>query len=122
MKALFFIILLALAATCHGQKDYRWKFMKGTDLNFIKKDVTRTGKVVKVYGEADGDLHIWLQTKKELIVCEVICYKQVPICGGYKNSIPKPRAGDYIKVKGDLVYDKKHKWNELHPVKKIEYK
>jgi hypothetical protein len=50
---------------------------------------------------------------------EVICYKPVPQCSGYVNSIKKPKAGDKIRVIGDLVFDNKHKWYELHPAKKI---
>jgi hypothetical protein len=122
MKAILIISTLLLSLSCLSQKDYRWKYIRESGLRLIKANVTRTGKVVKAPRmEQDGDLHVWILTKKDMVLCEIICYKQVPICAGYKNSLPRPRVGDRIRVKGDLVYDSKHKWQELHPVKKITF-
>jgi hypothetical protein len=121
MKAILIISALLVSLSCLSQKDYRWKYIKESNLQFIKANVTRTGKVVKIRTETDGDLHVWLLTKHNLILCEIICYKDVPICKGYVNKIPRPRVGNKITVKGDLVFDNKHKWQELHPVKKISF-
>jgi hypothetical protein len=121
MKNSIVALLLFFSLASLAQKDYRWKYIKESNLQFIKANVTRTGKVVKIRTETDGDLHVWLLTKKDLILCEIICYKDVPICKGYVNKIPRPRVGNKITVKGDLVFDNKHKWQELHPVKKITF-
>jgi hypothetical protein len=122
MKPILLTLSLLLSLACLSQKDYRWKYIRESGLQLIEANVTRTGKVVKVPRvEDDGDLHVWILTQKDLVLCEIICYKQVPICAGYKNQLPRPKVGDRIRVKGDLVYDSKHKWQELHPVKKIQF-
>lgn len=121
---IFAIILLFSSLVSYSQKkDYRWKFIKNEDrLSLLKNNVTKTGIVTKVITEADGDLHIWIRLKdSSTIACEIICYNPngKSYCNGYANKITKPKKSDKVKVMGDYVFDNKHKWFEIHPVKSI---
>lgn len=114
-----FIQLLLIADTLF------WNHIKNPQrLQMIKPDTIVSGKVTKVYNERDGDLHIYIQTSRQLLNVEVICYdaKKNTICNGYKNTIAKPKVGQMILVKGDFVKDKHHNWVEIHPVKSIKIK
>lgn len=111
--------LLFLADTLY------WNHIKNPQrLQMIKQDTTVSGKVTKIYRERDGDLHVYVQTAKQLLNVEIICYnpKNATICNGYKNTIAKPKIGQTIYVKGDFVKDKHHNWVEIHPVKAIKIK
>jgi hypothetical protein len=128
MKAILFlaIVLLSIPAFCQ-HKDYRWNYMKNDDrLVLLKNNVTRTGIVQKVYSEVDGDIHIYLKVAGDsvrkdstVLIVEMICVKQTTQCKDYINSLPKPKKGQKIRVMGDWVFDSKHKWYEIHPVKTL---
>jgi hypothetical protein len=82
----------------------------------------------------DGDYHIQLKidsnevnlthknyTKQnECIVLEIVCSHKSVIssckCENYTNQINIPIVGEKIRVMGQLVLDKRHKWIEIHPV------
>ena len=99
------------------------------------------GTVISKKKEDDGDYHIKLRLDKgqahllneknltiqdSCLVIEIICangIKQknaVECCQGFLNTIPIPKKGQHIKVTGSFVEDKKHGWNEIHPVSSIE--
>jgi hypothetical protein len=121
MKQYLAIIMILASLCAAGQKkDYRWKYMSASDrLDLLKTNVQRTGTVKKVYSETDGDLHVWIQTGDSTWLAEIICYKATGKCAGYTNTIQRPKVGQHIRILGDLVWDGKHHWNEIHPVKKI---
>lgn len=77
--------------------------------------------MLKIIGEKDGDYHVIIKTSKQLLDVEIICYhpQKNAICNCYTNSITIPRKQDSIQVKGDYVFDWKHKWYEVHPVKSL---
>jgi hypothetical protein len=116
MKFLFIFLLSSLQVV--GQKkDYRWEYIDNPYLQLIKNNVQKTGTVTKVYYEADGDLHVWMMAGTKSINCEIICYRHTSQCKDYINHFSKPKVGQRIRVVGDYVYDNKHKWYEIHPVK-----
>jgi hypothetical protein len=128
MKTFLFSAFILLSVFAFAQKkDYRWNYMKNDDrLQLLKNNVTRTGVVQKVYSETDGDLHIYLKVAGEQVrrdsttlIVEVICATKTPQCKDYINQLTKPKKGQKIKVMGDWVYDTKHKWYEIHPVKTL---
>lgn len=76
--------LLFLADTLY------WNHIKNpARLQMLKPDTTVSGKVTKVYSEWDGDLHIYVQTSKQLLNVEVICYdaKKIPFVMGIKTQL-----------------------------------
>ena len=106
--------------------------------------LTVTGTVYHIKKEPDGDYHIQLKVdsayekllddgnynrQNGCLVLEIICACNIrnnpaaeDACQDYKNEIPIPKAGDYIRVTGSYVYDKSsaHGWTEIHPVSKLE--
>ena len=88
----------------------------------------RTGIVIQVYTEPDGDGHIWMQLNGPArILAEVTCVRPpvrppaaVAACQGYTNTITLPQIGQRIRVFGPLVFDRDHGWLELHPVTRID--
>jgi hypothetical protein len=120
MKLITILLFLSLQANSQV-KDKTWKYINPREsLKLLKTNVQRTGVVKRIYKEADGDYHLYLNMKDSNLICEIICIKEMPICKGYTNKIKIPTVGTKVRIKGDLVYDRKHKWFEIHPVKKIE--
>lgn len=103
-------------------------------LKLIESNKTVSGIVKSIKGCADGDLHISLKindikllTKGNFskengcLVVEIVCAKKsiFNVCNGYLNQVTIPNINDSITVMGDFAYDKRHKINEIHPVKEI---
>lgn len=99
----------------------------------IKDSIQVTGYIHKITAEIDGDLHIQLKLntnndsllnyrnyskQDSCLVIELICVNDSPFrkCNGYVNNIRIPALGDKVLVSGPYVYDKRHKWMEIHPV------
>lgn len=109
-------------------------------LQIIKDTEKVKGTVLAIYNEIDGDYHIRLRMNKNdirlshrnytkqdsCIVLEIVCgHKAIfPIsctCKDYTNKVLIPDVGDKIEVSGQLVsgqlvFDKRHRWIEIHPV------
>lgn len=119
------LLFLLIATSALGQKDttYWNHIYHPKRLIFIKADTTLSGTVLKEISEADGDYHILIMTADSTkIDVEIICAypNKNRICAEYNNTIPVPRKGMRVEVFGDYVFDNKHKWPEIHPVKKIK--
>lgn len=118
------LLFLLIATSAWGQKDTTyWNHIYHPQrLIFIKADTTLVGTVTKVISEGDGDYHVLITNDSTTIDVEIICvFKQKNrICAGYFNKIAIPKKGMKIEVFGDYVFDNKHKWPEIHPVKKIK--
>src|SRR6266446_383589 len=105
-------------------------------------DATHGKRKDGVRKEADGDCHGWLKLdpgqEKYLnagnmsgeegnLVYEVVCLfpvtqkDAVSACKGFKNTVKLAPVGGHVKMSGSWVQDDNHaKWNEIHPVSKIE--
>jgi len=92
--------------------------------------------------EADGDTHGWLQVDPEFanlindgnqsdeggnLVFEFVCHWKPsqadakPVCVDYKDDTTLPPVGTHVAITGTLVLDTNHgRWNEIHPVSKID--
>ena len=105
-------------------------------LTIIDDYVTVTGIVKLIEASIDGDIHIQIMidsvynhmltvnnfTKQNgCLVAEIVCFNDSPfrICNNYVSGIELPELGDYIQISGPLVFDKRHKWNEIHPIEKL---
>lgn len=126
MKLLFILLLAPIFCTAQKDTAYWNHIAKHSRFRFIKSDAVDSGIVYKVIREKDGDAHVVLFTYQQTktgykkLVCEVICaYKKTGECAGYTNNTVLPIPGQFIRVYGDLVYDRLHKWEEIHPVKRI---
>lgn len=125
MRKAIFIILLFLSQQTFAQLKHVYSPQR---FRFIKDSVTFTGKVTKVTPyQKDGDLHFNLKVNDSTtIICECICQNRSPIpkvkkaCIGYYKKFKRPRVGSKYRVTGYYVWDKLHKWYELHPVYKIK--
>ena len=102
-------------------------------LKILKENIEVFGTIKFIKGELDGDYHFRLKLSEEAdslliknnfkyqdscLVLEIVCGKGSfhTICNGYINPIPLPKVGDYVRVTGDYVFDKRHRWTEIHPV------
>ena len=94
--------------------------------------------------EADGDTHGWLRVDPPYasllnagnqsaedgnLVFEIVCHYKVtqadakPACQGFTDQQTIPPAGTHVAITGTLIREQNHaKWNEIHPVMKIEVK
>jgi hypothetical protein len=92
--------------------------------------------------EKDGDTHGWLKVDSQFanlinggnasneqgnLVFEIVCHYNVtqadakPACSGFKDHTTIPPVGTHVAITGTLVQEKNHaKWNEIHPVSRIE--
>ena len=92
--------------------------------------------------EADGDTHGWLKVDPEFanlinagnrsdeggnLVFEFVCHWRPsqadarPACQDYQDDVALPPVGAHVSITGTLVLDTNHgRWNEIHPVSKIE--
>jgi uncharacterized protein involved in tellurium resistance len=74
-----------------------------------------SGTVVAVHHEKDGDVHIKVcersGEKSWCFIAEIM-----PEFG----QIKAPKRGQDVTLYGVSRYDRKHKWWEIHPVRKIE--
>ena len=135
MKHFFLVIVLLFTINCFGQD--KWNHIHEKDrLRLLHDSVSITGIVENCYQYIDGDFVIELRLdscqellnktniKKlgGLIEVEIICHHSNVFseCFGYLNDIIAPKIKDHIRVLGSYVTDKRHKWNEIHPVFKLE--
>ncbi len=139
IKRPLLIIALLLSVVVKAQEDPNDHIYEPERLVTQKDTMTVTGTIVFVLNEIDGDYHIRLRmdsnyvklSKKNYtrqdscIVLELVCAHQAifPIsckCQGYTNKVAIPEIGTHMQVTGRLVYDRRHKWTELHPVYKMD--
>lgn len=140
MKRTTLILLLLLTSLLvYSQQDPDKYIYEKERLRVIKDTLTLEGTVKLVFSELDGDYHIRLKIdsgtiklsrknytlQDSCIVLEIVCgHKAIfPIsctCGDYQNQIQIPLVGEHIKVTGRLVFDKRHRWTELHSVYNIQ--
>lgn len=107
-------------------------------------DATNHHEPDAVRHEKDGDTHGWLKVDPQFaglinagntsdeagnLVFEIVCHYTVTqpdaksACQGFADSQVIPPAGTHVAITGTLVREKNHaKWNEIHPVTKIEVK
>lgn len=131
MRYLFLCIFLIISMLIYSQNIHESNRLKVVDTSR-----TITGKVIGLEYSLDGDCEIKVMldsvytcllnncniTKKgKCLVCEVVCAgKSIFMeCKGYINNIIVPRKGDHVLITGPYVYDKRHKWMEIHPIKYI---
>lgn len=118
------IILLILSTSAAAQPALNHVYSPDR-LKIIKADTTITGTVKYVRMERDGDWHILLNNN---IVGECICQnkstipKVIKACAGYKKKFTHVRAGDVVTMQGPYVWDIKHGWYEVHPIKSLTIK
>ncbi len=90
-------------------------------LRVIAKQKQVTGVITYLKYEKDGDLHIVVNG----LVGECICQRSSKIkyvtnaCIGYIKKFPLLHKGDKITMSGVYVFDRIHKWREIHPVNRI---
>ncbi len=108
-------------------------------LQVIEPCTAVVGRVDSVRREADGDLHIRLDVEdKSLLniyntlhahgnlVVEPICENAptqrdaISACAAFTPQVLIPSVGDRVRVTGAFVTDREHRWNEIHPVTRIE--
>ena len=92
--------------------------------------------------EADGDTHGWLQVDSQFaslinagnrsdeggnLVFEIVCHYHVtqsdaePACAAFTDHTTIPPLGSHVAITGTFVQEKNHKkWNEIHPVSRLE--
>ncbi len=92
--------------------------------------------------EPDGDTHGWLQVDPQFadminagntsdeggnLVFEVVCHYTVTqpdaqsACSGFADHTTFPPVGTHVAITGTSVQEKNHKkWNEIHPVSRIQ--
>ena len=92
--------------------------------------------------EADGDTHGWLKVDSQYaalinagntsaedgnLVFEIVCHYKVtqadakPACLAFADHQTIPPVGTHVAITGTLIREQNHaKWNEIHPVSKIE--
>ena len=97
------------------------------------------GRVASIHNNKDGDLHIELDVQDKSVlnvfnivpgrgrlVTEVICEHtpatavEKTACGEYRSQVAIPHQGDRVRVTGSYVTDGALRWNEIHPVTRIE--
>ncbi|MGP8215994.1 MAG: hypothetical protein ACLQQ4_10555 [Bacteroidia bacterium] len=141
MKKLLLITTWLLCGLLKAQDDPNEHVFQPERLVALKDTMTISGTVMFVFCELDGDYHIRLRmdsdyvklSKKNFkrqdscIILEIVCAHQAifPIsckCQGYKNHIAVPVVGMKVSVTGKLVFDKRHKWTEIHPVYEMQEK
>lgn len=118
-----------------GQKTHdKWNYVYDNNrLQLIRDSVTVVGLVKNITAEVDGDLHIQLRVdsvylnllnkrnfikQDSCLVIELVCINESPFirCNGYINDVIVPDTGDIIEVLGAYIFDKRHRWMEIHPV------
>ena len=136
---LFFLILLFLPTFCVAQKTHqKWRHVYDANrLQLITDSISVVGVVHKLTDEIDGDIHIQLRldsyyskllnkrnylTQDSCLVIELICVNESVFkkCNNYNNDVWLPEIGDLIEVTGAYVFDKRHRWMEIHPVYNIK--
>ncbi|HXP50772.1 MAG TPA: hypothetical protein VN922_12495 [Bacteroidia bacterium] len=135
MSNLAVLILLLFSVFTRAQEDPNEHVFEPDRLVKLQDTLTVTGTVTFVLAELDGDFHIRVRMDSDYVrlskknftrqdsclIVEIICAHQAifPIscnCQNYTNKVPIPTVGAKVKVTGRLVFDKRHKWTELHPV------
>lgn len=131
MRAIILFALFLFSTSCVAQG--KWKHIESKErLEVLKDSVLAIGKVQRCYRYLDGDFVIELKLDTNftltgpgnfkklqgLLEVEVICQHRTANlkCCGYSNTVTIPKKGDRILVTGTWVYDKRHGWNEIHPV------
>ena len=125
-----FLSIFVFCSFAHNPRNFVYEKER---LKIIKDSVTLYGIITYIKGELDGDFHLRLKMNDSLnyllsknnfrfqdscLVLEIVCGKSSfhSICNEYENSIDLPAVGDIVAVTGVYVFDKRHKWMELHPV------
>jgi hypothetical protein len=109
-------------------------------LQVIEPCTAVDGRVIKLNGSSDGDLHISLDPDNKAVlnfmnlvhghghlVVEVVCLYAPAVredaktaCADFHPQVMIPKVGDRIRVIGAYVTDTDNGWNEIHPVTKID--
>jgi|ERR1035437_655323 hypothetical protein len=142
MKKQILIILLfiLLSSFSKSQNTSKNHVFEPERFRVLRDTQTLTGTILKINQELDGDMHIQLRmncncvelsprnyTKQDsCIVLEIVCAHKpkIPLicaCKDYVNEISIPIVGNEIIVTGQLVFDKIHRWTEIHPVYNWSY-
>ena len=136
VRHIFFLIFIIFFTRTFSQDIFEHIYDKGR-LVLIKDSMVVFGMITFIRPEIDGDYHIRLRMSSDCdnllcrknftyqdssLILEIVCGKGsiFTICNGYKNLIPLPKIGTFVMVMGAYVFDKRHKWNEIHPVYSIK--
>jgi hypothetical protein len=132
-----FLLLLPIDSS----SNHIWKKVYDPErLEILEEKLWVVGTINSIEKSFDGDIHIRLELdtlfhkpenylayrnyikQKGCLVVEIVCGHNTifPICFDYKNNIDIPKKGDKVLVSGSFVFDKRHRWNEIHPVYSIE--
>lgn len=129
------ILTLMLLIGCSNSSNLNDRVHTPYRLQVLQDTMKLTGYIKSIESCYDGDIHIRMKinqlnllvkrnfTKQDsCMVLEIVCAEYSPFvaCMNYSNSIKIPTQGDSITVTGRFVFDKLHRWNELHPVYDIK--
>jgi hypothetical protein len=136
MRVVLFFMCTMLICCSNSKFDLNSKVHNSYRLETLQDTMQLIGEIHSIESCFDGDIHIRMKiselhllhkrnfTKQDsCMVLEIVCVESAPIpaCVSYKNQIQIPKVGDSIAVTGRFVFDKIHRWNELHPVYEIEF-
>lgn len=106
-------------------------------LEMLKDSVVVKGVVYKIEKCLDGDLDIELKLlppynnallsernyteRDSCLVVEIVCVNETFLssCDCYQNQITIPQLHDTCIVSGSYIWDRIHRWTEIHPVHSI---
>jgi hypothetical protein len=135
------IILITLTGAVYykqGKLTTKWLHTHHSfRLEVLKDSLEVTGKVVKIEKCTDGDLDIELQVspsnynllsernfsvRDSCLVLEIVCVNKtfLSACDCYENDIDIPKVNDVIVVQGSYIWDRIHRWTEIHPVEHLK--
>jgi hypothetical protein len=107
-------------SNCAGPGDPLAGVYHPSRLHVLAACRTVSGMVTAISHEADGDVHIGVDTGGALTnavnkskLHGVLLVEFMPRDGGHLRA---PRVGDHISLTGAWVLDTNHGWRELHPV------
>jgi len=137
MNWIFTTLFMLLFFVCFSQQN-KWDHVHHPSrLIVLKRSITITGIVHKVSPYIDGDYDIEIRLdscnyllgqrnyikQDSCLVVEVVCATKSIFskCNCYKNKIPIPKKGDHVKITGDYIWDKIHRWYEIHPVDSLSF-
>ena len=109
-----------IRSDCAGPADPLAGVYLPSRLHVLATCRSASGRVSAISHEADGDLHIGVDTRGALTnavnrskLHGVLLIEFMPRDGGHLRA---PRVGDRISLTGAWVLDANHGWQELHPV------
>lgn len=106
-------------------------------LETLKDSIVVKGVVYKIEKCLDGDLDIELRllppydstllssrnytVRDSCLVVEIVCNDKtfLSACDCYQNTVTIPQLHDTCVVSGSYIWDRMHRWTEIHPVQSL---